>query len=73
MIDRDRQGDHRRGARISEGTLLVVSDIDAARAELLDRGVQISEVQDMAWGARHAYFNDSDGNAWQLQQPNVRA
>src|SRR5437660_723014 len=53
-----------------KGTLLVVSDIDAARAELIDRGVEISEVQDMEWGARHAYFNDPDGNAWQLQQPN---
>ena len=49
--------------------LLVVSDIDAARAELADHGVEISEVQDEAWGARHAYFQDPDGNAWQLQQP----
>jgi catechol 2,3-dioxygenase-like lactoylglutathione lyase family enzyme len=57
----------------AQGTLLVVADIDAARAELVDRGVEISEVQDMEWGARHAYFNDPDGNGWQLQQPNARA
>jgi catechol 2,3-dioxygenase-like lactoylglutathione lyase family enzyme len=55
-----------------KGTLLVVSDIDAARAELAARGVQISEVQDMEWGARHAFFADPDGNSWQLQQPTAR-
>jgi catechol 2,3-dioxygenase-like lactoylglutathione lyase family enzyme len=56
----------------ARGTLLVVSDIDAARGELDQRGVEISEVQDMDWGARHAFFNDPDGNSWQLQQPNPR-
>ena len=57
----------------AQGMLLVVSDIDAAQSELVHRGVEISEVQDTAWGARHAYFNDPDGNSWQLQQPNARA
>jgi catechol 2,3-dioxygenase-like lactoylglutathione lyase family enzyme len=52
-----------------DGALLVVEDIDAARAELADRGVAISEVQDMEWGARHAFFQDPDGNGWQLQAP----
>jgi catechol 2,3-dioxygenase-like lactoylglutathione lyase family enzyme len=56
----------------AQGTLLVVSDIEAARTELVQRGVEISEVQDMEWGARHAYFNDPDGNSWQLQQPTGR-
>ena len=55
----------------AQGTLLVVPDIDTARAELVARGVEISDVQDMEWGARHAYFNDPDGNGWQLQQPNA--
>lgn len=55
-----------------QGMLLVVSDIDAARAQLQDRGVEISEVQDMPWGARHAFFNDPDGNSWQLQDPGPR-
>ena len=54
----------------AQGLLLVVSDIDAARAALVERGVGISEVHDMEWGARHAFFNDPDGNSWQLQQPN---
>jgi catechol 2,3-dioxygenase-like lactoylglutathione lyase family enzyme len=52
----------------AEGILLKVEDIEAARAELLDRGVEISEIEDMDWGARHAYFRDPDGNSWQLQQ-----
>ena len=53
----------------AQGMLLVVSDIDAARAGLAERGVEISEVRDEPWGARHAYFRDLDGNSWQLQQP----
>ena len=57
----------------AQGVLLVVSDIDVARGELVQRGVEISEVQDTEWGARHAYFNDPDGNSWQLQQPNASA
>ncbi len=53
----------------AQGMLLVVSDIDAAQAKLAGRGVEISEVRDEGWGARHAYFQDLDGNGWQLQQP----
>ncbi len=51
-----------------QGLLLVVSDIEAIRAELAGRGVEISEVRNEPWGARHAYFHDPDGNSWQLQQ-----
>jgi catechol 2,3-dioxygenase-like lactoylglutathione lyase family enzyme len=53
----------------AQGLLLVVADIDGARAELAERGVEISEVRVEGWGARHAYFRDPDGNSWQLQQP----
>jgi len=53
----------------AQGMILVVDDIDAARAELAERGVGISEVQDMEWGSRHAFFEDPDGNSWQLQAP----
>jgi catechol 2,3-dioxygenase-like lactoylglutathione lyase family enzyme len=53
----------------AQGLLLVVSDIEGARAELAERGVEISDVQTEEWGARHAYFQDPDGNSWQLQQP----
>jgi len=53
----------------AQGMILVVDDIDSARAELAERGVGISEVQDMEWGSRHALFEDPDGNSWQLQAP----
>jgi predicted lactoylglutathione lyase len=46
---------------------LVVSDIAAARAELIERGVDVGEVQDLG-GILHAYFSDPDGNGWTLQQ-----
>ena len=50
-----------------EGLQLVVADADAARAELLERGVEASEVQDFPWG-RFVYFSDPDGNSWAVQQ-----
>lgn len=53
----------------AQGLLLVVSDIDSVRTELVERGVEVSEVRAEEWGARHAYFQDPDGNSWQLQQP----
>ena len=50
-----------------EGLQVVVDDADAARAELLSRGVEASEVQEFPWG-RFVYFSDPDGNGWALQQ-----
>jgi catechol 2,3-dioxygenase-like lactoylglutathione lyase family enzyme len=49
------------------GLQMVVDDADAARAELAGRGVDVSDVQDLAWG-RFVTFADPDGNAWALQQ-----
>jgi predicted enzyme related to lactoylglutathione lyase len=49
------------------GLQIVVADADAARAELVGRGVDASEVQDLPWG-RFVFFSDPDGNAWALQQ-----
>ena len=49
------------------GLQIVVADVAAARAELLDRGVEVSEVQDFPWGS-FVFFNDPDGNGWALQQ-----
>lgn len=46
---------------------LVVADVEAARAELVGRGVDVGEVQDLG-GVRYAYFADPDGNSWLLQQ-----
>src|SRR5881275_1594460 len=50
-----------------QGLQLVVADIGPARAELVDRGVDVSEVQNFPWGA-FVYFTDPDGNGWAVQQ-----
>jgi predicted enzyme related to lactoylglutathione lyase len=50
-----------------EGMQMVVEDADAARAELQERGVEVSEVQEFPWG-RFVFFSDPDGNRWTLQQ-----
>ncbi len=50
-----------------QGLQLVVSDIEAARAELLERGVEVSEVQTVPWGS-FIFFSDPDGNGWAVQQ-----
>ncbi|HEX2053951.1 MAG TPA: VOC family protein [Actinomycetota bacterium] len=66
------------------GTHLVVDDIEAARAELTGRGVQVGEIRHMSDGQwtpgvdpehkdynSFADFADPDGNTWVLQE--VRA
>lgn len=50
-----------------EGLQVVVEDIEAARAELAGRGVDVSDIQDFPWG-RFVYFDDPDGNRWAVQQ-----
>jgi predicted enzyme related to lactoylglutathione lyase len=50
-----------------EGLQLVVSDIEAARAELLERGVEVSDVQHFDWGS-FVFFSDPDGNDRAVQQ-----
>jgi catechol 2,3-dioxygenase-like lactoylglutathione lyase family enzyme len=70
----------------AQGIYLVVSDIEAARADLVDRGVDVSEVfhrtgrGDRLGGpdpARRSYgslasFSDPDGNGWLLQEVTAR-
>jgi len=46
---------------------LVVPDIRAARAELVARGVEVTEVQDFGGGITMAFFDDPDGNSWAVQ------
>lgn len=63
------------------GTHLVVTDIEAARAELAERGLDISEITHFEEGGRlpgadpnhrdfysYADFSDPDGNTWVLQE-----
>jgi catechol 2,3-dioxygenase-like lactoylglutathione lyase family enzyme len=63
------------------GLILVVTDIDAARDDLISRGVDVSEVEEMRppgfeQGGRsyfaRARFSDPDGNGWQLQEITTR-
>jgi predicted enzyme related to lactoylglutathione lyase len=49
------------------GMQLVVSDINAARRELVERGVEVSEVQELP-GGLFVFFGDPDGNGWAVQQ-----
>jgi predicted enzyme related to lactoylglutathione lyase len=49
------------------GLQLVVSDINQARTQLVERGVAVSEVEDYPWG-RFVFFSDPDGNKWSVQQ-----
>ena len=67
---------------VLEGLQLVVPDIAAARAELLQRGVEISDVQHFDgrdwkpggagdWNS-FAFFSDPDGNGWVLQERPAR-
>jgi predicted enzyme related to lactoylglutathione lyase len=55
-----------------EGLQLVVEDIHAARAELVDRGVEVGEVQEFDWGS-FVFFSDPDGNGWAVQQVPARS
>jgi catechol 2,3-dioxygenase-like lactoylglutathione lyase family enzyme len=61
-----------------KGLQLVVSDIEAARAELVKRGVEVSEIQHYEgailvdgrggdWNS-FIFFSDPDGNAWVVQE-----
>jgi catechol 2,3-dioxygenase-like lactoylglutathione lyase family enzyme len=71
----------------AQGLFLAVSDIEAARAELVDRGIAASEVFHVTGPGqppisgrdpqRHSYasfvsFKDPDGNAWLLQEVTQR-
>jgi catechol 2,3-dioxygenase-like lactoylglutathione lyase family enzyme len=50
-----------------QGLQLVVDDVEAARAELAARGVEVSDVQRFPWGA-FVFFSDPDGNGWAVQE-----
>jgi predicted enzyme related to lactoylglutathione lyase len=51
-----------------QGLHLVVSDIHAARTQLVERGVQASEVKELGKGIFFVFFSDPDGNSWAVQQ-----
>ena len=51
----------------AQGLQMVVADIEAARAQLAEGGVDVSEIQDFPWG-RFVFFKDPDGNGWAVQE-----
>src|SRR5215208_1135126 len=65
-----------------QGLQLVVSDIEAARAELAERGVEVSAVQHYEGAVRvdgrggdwnsFVFFSDPDGNGWAVQERPAR-
>jgi catechol 2,3-dioxygenase-like lactoylglutathione lyase family enzyme len=65
-----------------QGLQLCVTDIEAARAELVERGVEVSEVQHFEDGVPVAgrggewnsfvFFSDPDGNGWTVQERPAR-
>jgi predicted enzyme related to lactoylglutathione lyase len=54
-----------------QGVQMVVQDIHAARAQLVERGVDVSEVKVEPWGS-FVFFSDPDGNRWAVQQVPAR-
>ncbi|MFI7514810.1 VOC family protein [Micromonospora echinofusca] len=66
-----------------KGLQLVVPDLRRARAELVERGVEVSEIQVVGENPRPVpdpldnvgflFFADPDGNAWAVQQISERA
>jgi len=58
-------------SKMEPGTLLalqvVTVDIEHAHADLVERGVDVSPIDDLAWG-RFVTFADPDGNTWTVQQ-----
>lgn len=50
-----------------QGLMMVIADAEAARQELLSKGVEASDVDVQQWG-HFVYFSDPDGNTWALQQ-----
>jgi catechol 2,3-dioxygenase-like lactoylglutathione lyase family enzyme len=57
-----------------KGLQLVVADARAARQELIDRGVAVSEIMvfDERDGGTFFGFDDPDGNSWAVQELKVR-
>ena len=55
-----------------KGLQLTVRDMDAVRDGLIERGVEVSEVEVLGRegrpGFKHAHFSDPDGNTWVLQE-----
>ncbi|MEU0881235.1 VOC family protein [Lentzea sp. NPDC005914] len=58
-----------------KGVQLVVSDLQKARAQLVERGVEVGEIVRMNEqdGGSFIFFDDPDGNSWAVQEIKARA
>lgn len=58
-----------------KGVQLVVSDLEKARAQLIERGVEVGEIVRMNEqdGGSFVFFDDPDGNSWAVQEIKARA
>jgi predicted enzyme related to lactoylglutathione lyase len=54
------------------GLHLVVDGLEAARDELIGRGVEVGEIDDVGGGVRYAAITDPDGNGFVLQEMSWR-
>ena len=50
-----------------KGLQIVVDDARAAYDHLVAQGVEVGDVEHLAWGS-FVYFTDPDGNAWSVQE-----
>lgn len=50
-----------------QGIMMVVDDVRAVREELAAKGVDVTPIDEQAWGT-FISFKDPDGNGWTLQQ-----
>lgn len=66
LIDADGPADRGPAANLQ----LVVTDIEKARAELVGRGVEVSDIQvlDPRDGGKFVFLSDPDGNGWAVQE-----
>jgi catechol 2,3-dioxygenase-like lactoylglutathione lyase family enzyme len=55
-----------------KGLQVVVADARAAHDELAERGVEVSDVEELAWGT-FVSFSDPDGNQWAVQELPTRS
>lgn len=55
-------------AGTARGLHLVVDGIEEARDELIGRGVEVGEIDDVGGGVRYAAISDPDGNTFVLQE-----
>ncbi len=52
----------------AKGMHLVVPDLETAREELAQRGVEVTEIEEVGPGVRYVYLTDLDGNFWMVQE-----